>query len=130
MDGAVPAEPGHRAGVGVAVGFVAPSGTEITLEFTEIAPALEGLEVRCRGASEAEIDEVAELSGDEALGRFFDRYFIEWDLVDAKKKSIEPSVEGVAKLEPWIGKAILRAWIRGCYEIPTPLDESSSGGGT
>jgi hypothetical protein len=106
----------------------APARSEIQLEFPPDEDGtehpLQALSVLCRSVSRNEFNKLTDLDIDEQLEKFITEYVIEWDLQHQNGKIVALTMADVGEEEAWIALAIMNAWGRALYRVPTPLAQS------
>ncbi len=110
------------------MGFRVPTGTEITLEFGEDFPALQGAYIKARSKPLREINAMDDMTLDALITYLVEQVIIEWDFEDEHGRPLGVTVESVQSMEAWVPFAIRGAWYRAALTPPGPLSERSSNG--
>jgi hypothetical protein len=103
------------------MGFV-PEPRTYRLIFTD--PALNGLEVRAKSVS---VDEFLAMDTFEAELAGLGDALVEWNL-GPDGKPLPCTLASLRKQEPWVVRAMIRAWLEAISAVPPPLDENSGDG--
>lgn len=70
----------------------------------------------------------AEISAEKQFRAFGREVLIEWNLVDAEKKSIPANEDGVLLAPPALLRFAINTWAMSIYDVAAPLDGGSTPG--